>query len=188
MRGIGHLSSPWWNDRLFRHTSQERNRVPDCPASLSREIRGGYSRHRNPDGLRAAAPLGSCYDRAALFPGDRSSCSQLGLLASDRNFRSAVVCECYFFIPPVFSFDVADTRSYVSLIVFEVSALLVSRLSAREQSNARDAEAQRRSMSRLYELSSRTQQLDLHHPPGSQLVNLVRELFAVDAIAIFASG
>jgi two-component system, OmpR family, sensor histidine kinase KdpD len=99
----------------------------------------------------------------------------------------AVVCECYFFIPPAFSFDVADTRSYVSLIVFELSALLVSRLSAREQSNARDAEAQRRNMSRLYELSSRTQQLDLHYPPGSQLVNLVRELFAVDAIAIFDS-
>lgn len=99
----------------------------------------------------------------------------------------AVVCECYFFIPPAFSFDVADTKSYVSLLVFEVSALLVSRLSASEQSNARDAEAQRRSMSRLYELSSRTQQLDLHRPPGSQLVNLVKELFAVDAIAIFDS-
>jgi two-component system sensor histidine kinase KdpD len=99
----------------------------------------------------------------------------------------AVVCECYFFIPPAFSFDVADTKSYVSLIVFEVCALLVSRLSASEQSNARDAEAQRRSMSRLYELSSRTQQLDLHHPPGSHLVNLVRELFAVDAVAIFDS-
>src|SRR5262249_31216000 len=54
----------------------------------------------------------------------------------------AVVCECYFFIPPAFSFDVADTRSYVSLIVFELSALLVSRLSASEQTNARDAEIQ----------------------------------------------
>jgi two-component system, OmpR family, sensor histidine kinase KdpD len=42
-------------------------------------------------------------------------------------------------------------------------------------------------MSRLYELSSRTQQLDLHHPPGSQMVNLVRELFAVHAISIFDS-
>jgi two-component system sensor histidine kinase KdpD len=42
-------------------------------------------------------------------------------------------------------------------------------------------------MSRLYELSSRTQQLDLHHPPGSQMVNLVRELFAVHAKAIFDS-
>jgi two-component system, OmpR family, sensor histidine kinase KdpD len=99
----------------------------------------------------------------------------------------AVVCECYFFIPPVFSFDVADTRSYVSLIVFEVSALLVSQLSASEQTNARDAEAQRKSISRLYELSSRTQQLDLHHPPGAQLMSLIRELFALHAIAIFDS-
>jgi|HubBroStandDraft_6_1064221.scaffolds.fasta_scaffold01151_9 two-component system sensor histidine kinase KdpD len=99
----------------------------------------------------------------------------------------AVLCECYFFIPPAFSFDVADTQGYLSLIVFEFSALLVSRLSAREQSNARDADAQRRSMAMLYELSRRTQQLDLHQPPGCQLLHLVRELFAVDAIAIFDS-
>jgi two-component system sensor histidine kinase KdpD len=56
---------------------------------------------------------------------------------------AAVLCECYFFIPPVYSFDVADTQGYLSLIAFEVCALLVSRLSAREQRNARDAEAQR---------------------------------------------
>jgi hypothetical protein len=42
-------------------------------------------------------------------------------------------------------------------------------------------------MAMLYELSRRTQQLDLHQPPGYQLLHLVRELFAVDAIAIFDS-
>lgn len=98
---------------------------------------------------------------------------------------AAVLCECYFFIPPAFSFDVADTQGYLSLIVFEFSALLVSRLSAREQRNARDADAQRRSMGMLYELSRRTQQLDLHQPPGYQLLQLIRELFAVEAVAIF---
>jgi two-component system sensor histidine kinase KdpD len=99
----------------------------------------------------------------------------------------AVLCECYFFIPPVYSFDVTDEQGYLALIVFEFSALLVSRLSAREQSNARDADAQRRSMGMLYELSRRTLQLDLHQPPGSQLLRLVKEIFAVDAVAIFDS-
>jgi len=99
----------------------------------------------------------------------------------------AVLCECYFFIPPVYSFDVADEQGYLALIVFEFSALLVSRLSAREQSNARDADAQRRSMGMLYELSRRTLQLDLHQPPGPQLLRLVKEIFAVDAVAIFDS-
>ena len=55
----------------------------------------------------------------------------------------AVTCECYFFVPPVFSFDIADAESYLALIVFVCSALIVSRLSAREQRNARDAEFQR---------------------------------------------
>src|ERR1700734_2234224 len=95
----------------------------------------------------------------------------------------AVLCECYFFIPPAYSFDVADTQGYLSLIVFEFCALLVSRLSAREQRNARDAGAQRRSIGKLYELSRRTQQLDLQQPPGAQLLQLVKEIFDVDASA-----
>ena len=99
----------------------------------------------------------------------------------------AVACQCYFFIPPVYSFYIADTQNYVALAVFEFSALLVSRLSAREQSNARDADAQRRSMAMLYELSRRSLQLDLHQPPGSQLLQLIREIFAVDSVAIFDS-
>jgi two-component system sensor histidine kinase KdpD len=99
----------------------------------------------------------------------------------------AVLCECYFFVPPVFSFDIADAESYLALIVFEFSALIVSRLSAREKSNAREAEIQRKILGKLYELSRRTQQLDLLQPPGFQLLHLIRELFAVDAVAIFDS-
>jgi two-component system sensor histidine kinase KdpD len=99
----------------------------------------------------------------------------------------AVLLQCYFFIPPIYSFYIADAQNYVALAVFEFSALLVSRLSAREQSNARDACAQRQSMAMLYELSRRTLQLDLHQPPGSQLLHLVKEIFSVDSVAIFDS-
>jgi two-component system sensor histidine kinase KdpD len=99
----------------------------------------------------------------------------------------AVLLQCYFFIPPIYSFSIADTQNYVALAVFEFSALLVSLLAAREQRNAREAYAQRRSMAMLYELSRRTLQLDLHQPPGSQLLQLVREIFSIDSIAIFDS-
>ena len=99
----------------------------------------------------------------------------------------AVLLQCYFFIPPIYSFYIADAQNYVALAVFEFSALLVSRLSAREKSNARDADAQRRSMAMLYELSRRTMQLDLHQPPGSQLLLPVKEIFSVDSVAIFDS-
>ena len=97
----------------------------------------------------------------------------------------AVVSECYFFVPPVFSFDIADAQNGLALVIFEFSALIVSRLSAREKRNARDAEDQRRSVGMLYELSRKTQQLDLRKPPGPQLLQLVRDVFTVDAIAIF---
>jgi two-component system, OmpR family, sensor histidine kinase KdpD len=99
----------------------------------------------------------------------------------------AVLCQCYFFVPPAYSWSVADPQNYVALGVFEFSALLVSRLSAREQSNARDANAQKRDLAMLYELSRRTQQMDLQQPPAAQVLQLVREIFAVDSIAIFDS-
>jgi two-component system sensor histidine kinase KdpD len=99
----------------------------------------------------------------------------------------AVVLQCYFFIPPIYSFYIADAQNYVALAVFEFSALLVSRLSAREQRNARDVDAQRRSTAMLYELSRRSLGLDLRRAPGSQLLHLVKEIFSVDSIAIFDS-
>jgi two-component system sensor histidine kinase KdpD len=97
----------------------------------------------------------------------------------------AVLCECYFFVPPVYSFDIADAQSSLALVVFEASALLVSRLSAREQRNASDAHARRRSMERLYELSRKTLQLDLRQAPAPHLLNLIKQIFEVDAIALF---
>jgi len=97
----------------------------------------------------------------------------------------AVVCQCYFFVPPIHTFFIADAQNYFALAVFEFSALLVSRLSAREQNSARDAGMQRNNAAMLYELSRKTLQLDPHKPPGSQLVLLVKEIFSVDAVAIF---
>jgi two-component system, OmpR family, sensor histidine kinase KdpD len=99
----------------------------------------------------------------------------------------ALLCECYFFISPVFSFDVADPKNYLTLAVFECSALIVSRLSAREHRNAREAELQLQRVTMLYELSCRIQKLDLRQPPGQPLLHMIRELFPVDAVAIFDS-
>src|SRR5580692_5717886 len=55
----------------------------------------------------------------------------------------AVSCLNYFFIPPIFSFSVSDDRDWVALVSFQVCALVVSRLSSREQGLARDANYQR---------------------------------------------
>jgi two-component system sensor histidine kinase KdpD len=46
-------------------------------------------------------------------------------------------------------------------------------------------ERQRNDMQKLYELSRRTLSLDLHLAPGAKLVQLIVEIFAVEAVAIF---
>jgi two-component system sensor histidine kinase KdpD len=97
----------------------------------------------------------------------------------------AVSCLNYFFIPPIFTFQVADERDWIALVSFQVCALLVSRLSTREQRIARDANYQRIQMKKLYELSRGILLFDLHHPPGPQLVQLIRRIFYADDVAIF---
>jgi two-component system sensor histidine kinase KdpD len=97
----------------------------------------------------------------------------------------AATCLNYFFIPPIFSFTVADSRDWIALVSFQVSALVVSRLSSREQKIARDANYQRLQMKKLYELSRGILLFDLHHPPGSQLVQSIRRIFQADDVAIF---
>jgi two-component system sensor histidine kinase KdpD len=97
----------------------------------------------------------------------------------------AVSCLNYFFIPPVFSFVVSDDRDWIALASFQVCALIVSRLSSREQKMARDANYQRIQMKKLYELSRGILLFDLHLPPGPQLVQLVRKTFSADDVAIF---
>jgi len=97
----------------------------------------------------------------------------------------AVSCLNYFFIPPVFSFAVADDRDWIALASFQVCALVVSRLSSREQKIARDANYQRVQMKKLYELSRGILLFDLHYPPGSQLVQTIQRIFQADDVAIF---
>jgi two-component system, OmpR family, sensor histidine kinase KdpD len=100
----------------------------------------------------------------------------------------AVSCLNYFFIPPVLSFTVSDPRDWIALVSFQICALLVSRLSSREQRMARDANYQRIQMKKLYELSRGILLFDLHQPPGRQLVQLIRQIFLADDVAIFDAG
>ncbi|MGD0547924.1 MAG: DUF4118 domain-containing protein, partial [Terracidiphilus sp.] len=91
----------------------------------------------------------------------------------------------YFFLPPIFHFDVDDPMDWLALAEFELTAILVSRLSAKELRNAREAAIHRTAMERLYELSRNSLLLDLRQVPGPQLVVLIHRLFGVPAVALF---
>ena len=97
----------------------------------------------------------------------------------------AVLCLDYYFTPPIFTLNVTETQDWVTLGAFEATAIVISRLSARELRNARETEAHRAGMEQLYELSRSTLLLDLRQPPGPQLVVLIQRIFNADAVALF---
>jgi two-component system sensor histidine kinase KdpD len=78
-----------------------------------------------------------------------------------------------------------DPANSVTLLVFVIVALVVSRLSARVTGNAREAESWGGQMHDLYEFTRRTLQMNLHLEPGPQLAELVHEIFALEAVAVF---
>lgn len=97
----------------------------------------------------------------------------------------AVTALNYFFVPPIYTFYVADPQSWLALITFESTALLVSRLSIQLERHARKAISERRAMTKLYELSRRTLLMNPRQSPGSQIVTQIRDVIQVDALALF---
>jgi two-component system sensor histidine kinase KdpD len=101
---------------------------------------------------------------------------------------SVVACLCldYFFYPPVLTLNIYDPQDWIALGAFEISALLVSRLSSRERHITLEAKLQRTAMEQLYELSRSTLLINLHQPAEPQLTQLILRIFPVEAVAIFS--
>src|SRR5271155_3847631 len=97
----------------------------------------------------------------------------------------ALTCLNYFFVPPVYTFYIADPQNWVALITFESTALLVSRLSMQMEKQARTAIQERRGMEKLYELSRRTLLMNPQQSPGAQIVAQIRDVVQVEGIALF---
>jgi two-component system sensor histidine kinase KdpD len=97
----------------------------------------------------------------------------------------AVNCLNFFFVPPTLSFRIGDSENFVALAVFEITALTVSRLSARLRAEQRMEKQQRLALEKLYELSRRILILDRTRDAGAQVVSLMREIFTLDSVAIF---
>jgi two-component system, OmpR family, sensor histidine kinase KdpD len=97
----------------------------------------------------------------------------------------AVACLDYFFLPPLYRFNITDPQDWVSLGVFEFTAIVVSRLSAKELRNASEAAINRKGMEQLYELSRSSLLLDLRKAAGPQLVVLIQRIFEATAVSLY---
>jgi two-component system sensor histidine kinase KdpD len=103
---------------------------------------------------------------------------------------SAVVVHSFFTARQALFHLAADpantiTANAVTLVAFVLIALVVSRLSARVNRNAQQAETRGEEMRDLYEFTRRTLAMNLHSEPGQQLAELVQEIFALEAVVIF---
>lgn len=98
---------------------------------------------------------------------------------------SAVAVQAYFTTrQPEFGLA-ADSVHSVTLVVFVLVALTVSRLSASVTGHAREVESREGQMHDLYEFTRRTLQMNLHLEPGPQLAELVHEIFSMESVAVF---
>jgi len=82
-----------------------------------------------------------CRSRARRFPA-----GDFGVAAGDFLLN-------YFFVLPLFSFYIADPQNWIALAVFEVSALIVTRLSTQARLQAARALNREREVERLYGFS-----------------------------------
>ena len=98
---------------------------------------------------------------------------------------SAVVVQGYFTARQTRLNPAEDPTNSITLIAFVLTALVVSRLSARVNEHARESDSWGGQMHDLYEFTRRTLQMNLHVEPGAQLVELVHEIFALEAVVIF---
>jgi two-component system sensor histidine kinase KdpD len=99
-------------------------------------------------------------------------------------------CLNYFFVPPTFSFSVSDPANWVALGAFELTALVISRLSNTASQKTAEAIRERREAEGLYQVSLRIFLLDRTQDPGNLLVSVIREVFDLKAAVLFdaASG
>lgn len=102
----------------------------------------------------------------------------------------------FFFLPPLYTFTIADPQNWIALLAFLVTALVAGNLSERARREAEDAKRRRREVERLYALS---QQL-LTTENLVSLLNLLPKivtdtfsvagaaLFVIDRTAVYRSG
>lgn len=98
---------------------------------------------------------------------------------------SAVVSQAGFTVHDSRFLMATGPANSITLMVFVIVALVVSRLSARVTAHARESESREGQMHDLYEFTRQTLQMNLRVEPGAQLAELIHDIFALEAVALF---
>jgi two-component system sensor histidine kinase KdpD len=90
----------------------------------------------------------------------------------------------WFFVPPVHTFTIADTRNWVSLAIFVATALITSHLAAGFRRQRREAEERRRDAELLEEMAQTVLGQISAGPPGEEVARAAARALGVRRCAI----
>jgi len=93
----------------------------------------------------------------------------------------------FFFLPPVGTFVINDTKNWIAFISFLVTALVATKLGDQARREAERAKQRRREVERLYALSQRLLTSENVLELLNTLPGFVRDTFAVSDVAVIAA-
>jgi two-component system, OmpR family, sensor histidine kinase KdpD len=114
--------------------------------------------------------------------------SRWGLTIATTTAVIATLAFNYFFLPPVHTFTIVDPQNWIALLAFLATAITASRLSERARREAMNATRRRREVERLYLLSQQLLANDNMMELLKSIPNYVRDVFALEAAAMYLSA
>jgi two-component system sensor histidine kinase KdpD len=97
----------------------------------------------------------------------------------------AVLCLDFFFVPPLFSFEVTNPLDILALISFLTTGLIITRLTTRVREEAAKSDHQRRHVDRLYRLAQRLLALGPDKAVHARSMQLFQEVFGLRTVCLF---
>lgn len=97
----------------------------------------------------------------------------------------AVLCLDFFFVPPLFSFEVTNPLDILALISFLTTGLVITGLTTRVREEAAISEHQRRQVDRLYQLAQALLALDPEKTAYPRSIELFKDALGLRAVCLF---
>lgn len=114
------------------------------------------------------------------------------LIATTWGLREATVasvagmlCFNFFFLPPIGTLTIADSRNWVALFAFLATAIIASQLSARAQHQASVALERRQDIERLYDLSRAILLTEPNRKAPRQFTSEMARIYGFPSVALY---